>query len=873
MSRPLGNPPPVNPTVNSPPPKSSYELPPLPPSPDEAGQQAGQNAHDDVRRQAGSSTQQKSGRDAQQKEKEKEKGKGQPKMKQSSGQPASQQNPQSSDSSSRVSSRGRAGSMVSMMVSNWDAGTPSSTRSGQGAGKVSSVSSSSATSSTSSTSATVQPSSHPEVTQRSTSAKGSGVRRQLGHARMASSPVTPLPVKPGPAPISLAGVSPTFSKPPSDPPPPLVFSLPPSDPPPPLVSPRVSPPSRSDVPPPLDAPPALARMPKVPLLSLAALGTVATPATTAPPRVPVRTAPARSAPNDLSMATFSLPALHPKLNANVSTSASASANISDDRSPPASPPTTLIPTSPRSPLRPDNNLLQGKDVKLELRYFIDGVLDHRIDPGNRQFAELLGELMVYVESRGGKAEIGSDARNSVMRGVLKIKEYTTTSGVFHKEVNVIASFSQPFMNALLTTGESEEIRLKLMRAFDKVAEKADALSQQGDDVRTSDLLKNEEFITLMKPIEQIFMDYVCGPERTLSSSRLPVEMKKLLLAIDKHLILWFEERGSDRPKDLLQLRQNAQIGYLATRSITAAWRNRCDEELGLDGTKKYAKMFAYLNACASNKLGDFVLDILSNQKAQPQEARSYVRAIQSPKQLTQSKGTTVVAPGSDNSVLRRGKNLQATSQLISPRSTSTSNAPGTSRTDSAARKLKKEEIQHQLARANFAEQIISEAGLKALDPRFMQYLKDKIVDMSRRGFDNFKLNPIPYCVRYAKDFYKYGGNVEKSGKHVPPKVEQQLEALRESFYIGEESGTESDEGTAVTSATTSDVVAPPTVAGSTTGSTSFVDTNVSNASNVGNAPAATRNTMYDDNSDSSVSAPSSDDDGGWGTDWSSAEES
>ncbi len=828
MARPTGTPPPPNP------PTANYELPPLPPSPDDAEQQASQNARADVRRQGGNQsgnqigtqignrTQQQSDKDAQQKNK------GGPQMKQPSGQQASQPNPQSPAQSTRPPNRARTSSMFSVMVSNWDAGAPSSTRSGQGAGNASSSTSStshnSSASSASSASTTVQPSSQPEVTQRSASVKAGASHRPLGHARMASSPVSPMQVKAGPAAASPGIASYIPSKPPSDPPPPLVL-----------------PQRRSD------APPSPAQLPKVPPLSLGGLGAAASP---------TRVVPARGTPSELSTATYNLPAF----NSDPNVSASA------DRSSPVKSSTSLSPTSPRSPVKSESsNVLQGKDVKLELRFFIDGVLDRRITPGHPQFAEQLGELLVYVQSRGGKAEIGSDARNSVLRGTLKITKYTTTSGVYYEEVNVIKDFSQPFVNHLLTTGESEEVRLKLLRAFDKVAEKANMLSQHGDDVRTSDLLKNEEFITLMQPIVQIFMDYVCGTERTLASSRLPEPMKKLLLTIDKHLILWFETCGTELPKHLLLLRQNAQVGYLATRSVTAVWRNRCDEELGLDGSKKYAKMFAYLNACASNNLGDFVLDVISNQRAQPAEARAYVRAIQSPKQLTRSKGTTVVMPGSDNSVLRRRKILHATSQLISPRGGS-SDAPSSSRTDPAVLKLKKEEMKHQLERAKFAEQIISEAGLKALDRRFMQHLKDKIVDMSRRGFDNFKLDPIPYCLQYAKDFYKYGGNLEKVSKHVPANVEQQLIALSDSFRVRDKSETDSVEGTTVTATTTSNVAAPAS-AGSTTSSTTFVDTNVSNAG------AAPRNTLHDDDHDSSVEVGStSSGDMDWGSDWSSEEQ-
>ncbi len=649
-------------------------------------------------------------------------------------------------------------------------------------------------------------------------------RSGLGHARIASSPASPFKVNAG-DPLGGVGITPlAASKPPSYAPPPLVLPGPPSD-----------------VPP----PPVLAVLPKVPPLALATLSSVSAPV--------ISTSGVSGMPDVMALTTCNLPA-------------------SDARpdSPVPTPPTPKTPQTPHSPTRLDTGgSLKGDDVKLELRYFIDSVLEHRVEGGHRDYAEDLGELLVFVESKGGMREIGSDTRNSVLRGTAKIKDYTTTSGAVHPEVNVIRDFSQPFMNKLLGSGESDKVRLKLLRAFDKVADKVSAMNQQGQDVRTSDLLKNDEFIQLMQPIEQMFMDYVCGANRTLGSSRLPEPMKKLLLTIDQHLIAWFEQRGNGVNRDLLEMRQNAQVGYLATRSITAVWRSRCDEELGVDAAKKYAKLFTYLNACVSLKLGDFVLDIISNQKAQPKEVREYVRAVQHPKSLVRSKGTTVVPPASESSVLSRGKTLQATSQLISPRSDSSEglNSP---RGNDAVRQLKREQVQHQLARANFAEQIIAEAGLKEIDPRFMQHLKDKIVDLRPRGFENFKLDPISYCQKYAIDFYAYGGNVQKAGKGAPEKVAQALMAVDATFRknhplalsmaapdnrdrkVGNDATTITTTTTTRTTTTTTTTAVPPLPLGTIT------------------APA---NPVTDGaDSSSEVGTPSSDDKS-WGSDWVSSEES
>lgn len=803
MAKPTGTPPSAFPAT------ANYALPPLPPSPDNGTG----HASPDAQQQGGSSARHKHGQDRQQQ-------KGGPQMTQAPATPPT---------------RGRASSMVNIMVGNWESSSQAFSSSGSDTRMASAPVH---------PNTTVKSSGAPAITPRSTgTVTGAGeARPAFGHARMASSPVSPMKGLAIQA-SGMASVSPLgSSKPPSDVPPPLVLPRPPSDVPPPPVraQSQPQPPSYSQSQSPTQPQPQPA---KVPPLVLSALGSTLSP--------------------DSATSGMKTPDTVHLSGARISPDSSASSPLA-------------TPKTPQSSARLDTGgSLKGEDVILELRYFIDGVLEQRSDVGARHYADHLGELLVFVESRGGKAEVGSDARNSVLRGTSKINDYTTTSGATHKEVNVIKDFSQPFMNSLLGTGESDDVRIQLMRAFDKVADKINTQVQQDHEVRTSDLLKSEEFIRLMKPLEDIFMNYVCGAERTLASSRLPEKMKKLLLAVDKHLILWFQQRGTGVPRDLLQLRQNAQVGYLATRSMTAVWRNRCDEVLGLDGAKKYAKMFAYLNACASNKLNDFVLDIISNQRAQPKEVREYVRAIQSPKQLIRRKGTTVAEPASDNSVLRRGKTLHATSQLISPRAGTTAEL-SSPRTDEAARKLKKEQVQHQLARATFAEQIITEAGLKDIDPRFMQHLKDKIVDMSRRGFENFKLDPIPYCQKYAKEFYVYGGNVQKAVKEAPARVHQAL-SVADGYYRKRDQQGSID--TVTTTTTTNAKTTTTTATATTTTTTAIPSLPLGTIATRAPAPQAVRvggvsTTRAEDESDSSieVSTPSSTDDS-WGRGWTSSEES
>ncbi|MEO0318467.1 MAG: hypothetical protein RL404_2144 [Pseudomonadota bacterium] len=559
-----------------------------------------------------------------------------------------------------------------------------------------------------------------------------------------------------------------------------------------------APPPPSDVPP----PPLRAQTPKVPPLALGTLGTASGPVSNAAAAV-------GSATRHLNTGQ-------------------------GDGGRPTSTATSALKSPVVSPRTDAGAALSGDDVKLELRYFIDAVLENRVDAEQDNYPDQLGELLVYMESKGGTVAIGSDVLNRILRGNLRIRDYTTTSGTEHEEVNVITKFSQPFMNHLLGRGESLHVMKQLLHEFDKVAAKVDALSENAKDASTSDLLKNKAFIQLMAPVEKIFMDYVCGPEHTLASSRLPEPLKKLLLTMDKHLIRWFNERGTGLPKDLLKLRQNAQVGYLATRSVTAVWRNRCDELLGLDDAKKYAKMFAYLNACASKNLRELVMDIISSQTEQPREAQQYVRAIQSPRKLLNKEAAR---PNQARRVLQRGKTLEASVQ------------PMSSRTDDTARKLKKEQVQHTLARANFAEQIIADAGLKDIDPRFRQHLKDRIVDLSRRGFENFKADPIPYCLKYASGFYANGKNVEKAAKGAAERVRTALARLSDSYQVTAESDMQSESDSDFAGTTITTTAATRTT---TTTATTVTTTKVAPMSG---AVARKR----DDDSSIEVSTPSSSD--------------
>lgn len=379
----------------------------------------------------------------------------------------------------------------------------------------------------------------------------------------------------------------------------------------------------------------------------------------------------------------------------------------------------------------------------------------------------LGELLVAVESKGGKNKLEGDAIQRILRGALLVREFSLPSGNSSYDVNIIKKVCEPFMLRHLATPELDKARSKFISEFDKVAEKFEQLVK---DLPQKDWARSDRLGKLMEPTMKPVIDLICGKEHSFASSALPDPVKVLLMSIDKHVIAWFAKNGTGKPADLLAARQNAIIGFLSTRSLGHVWLTKSQQEKTL-GDQHLIHLMAYMNACVSKQVTGFVMDLLLTQPDQPVEARKYIEVL-TKKSVLKSKPSVPT--------LVFGK--QADAKMLSPRLPAASATPrtaGNSSTSARAeeKKAKEKKMAMQLERAKLADRLAQESGLKDIDYACYQYVKDIVVNMSRRGFDHFKQDPTASFIKHADKFYARLENYQKVKDGLPEKVKTAFHAL------------------------------------------------------------------------------------------------
>ncbi len=384
--------------------------------------------------------------------------------------------------------------------------------------------------------------------------------------------------------------------------------------------------------------------------------------------------------------------------------------------------------------------------------------------------QTLGKLLVAVESKGGHEKLTHDKIDRVLRGGLVIHDFHPLSGGKAISVNVIESFCEPFMRKHLRSPALEQARTKFLHDFDKKAEKFERLSAG---IPPKKWTSSSELQALMADVIQPVMELICGKDNSLETSQLPEHLKKLLLSIDKQVINWFEQSGTGKPRDLFNLRKNALINFLATRSISAVWLNLAKEKESYD-RKKLVNLFQFLTSHINKKIDSFVFDLLHQQPDQPMEAKGFVRSKISPIQL-KSKPTMPK--------LDLGSTLSSVGgQVLSPRSTGLSAQRrlaelGRSATVKEKREAQKKEMKALVMRAQTIDRIARESGLVDLDYRCYQDLKKSVVNMSERGYDHFQKNPLESCIKYVSKFYEKTENRLKTNSATPDKIIKALQVL------------------------------------------------------------------------------------------------
>ena len=107
-----------------------------------------------------------------------------------------------------------------------------------------------------------------------------------------------------------------------------------------------------------------------------------------------------------------------------------------------------------------------------------------------------------------------------------------------------------------------------MREYDKVGDKVTKFSEN---LRAVEQINHPEIVALMKPVMKLVGDYFFGPDMKLKSSKFPDPIKKLLLEIDRQVIVQFEKNSNGEMKEVLQRRKSALIGFISTFSFMTIW--------------------------------------------------------------------------------------------------------------------------------------------------------------------------------------------------------------------------------------------------------------------------------------------------------------
>lgn len=378
----------------------------------------------------------------------------------------------------------------------------------------------------------------------------------------------------------------------------------------------------------------------------------------------------------------------------------------------------------------------------------------------------LGKLLVAVESNCRQSKVDHITVKDIFRLGLTIAGYKTSGGG-PLNINVISQFSAPFMENLLNTPEYDQILTKMIHKFDKVKTQVERL---GANHKSSQLVANPEIAKLMKSVMDPFLDKFFGKDRSFASAGMPDQLKRLLLALDKEIIRWFEQSGSGQPRDLLDARRNALIGFLSPRSISPVWTEKIEKQFGANRGPYVGKMIAYMNSYIAKNMGAFIDDFLISQPDQSSSQRSYVETIGGRKTL-QTKARVPKLELPTSILLGQEKNLKnMTGGTPRTALSSRGQSASTNHVQNAAKMEKERAMQRKNERAKLVDQIAKDCQLDVLDHNFYQYLKEYIINSPARGYDNFKRDPIPSCIRRAEAWY---GKPENAGLRVR-RVDEQV---------------------------------------------------------------------------------------------------
>ena len=419
-----------------------------------------------------------------------------------------------------------------------------------------------------------------------------------------------------------------------------------------------------------------------------------------------------------------------------------------------------------SPKASEKGAVHASDLPQVLSMIIDlGIQNHVLKP------EKLALLLVAIDNQYGKNK-GDERIKTMLRESLFISDYQSAAGTFYEKLDITKNYCEPFINHHLDNQKLDELLQKVMREYDKVGDKVTKFSEN---LRAVEQINHPEIVALMRPVMKLVGDYFFGSDMKLKSSKFPEPIKKLLLEIDRQVIVQFEKNGNGEMRELLQRRKSALIGFISTFSFMTIWAPKFAAD-----TKKsagfYAKLSSYINSYLVNKLDSFVIDILINQEHQSEKAKNHVGDYAKELKLSAQSASKLQLPA-----VAKGGVLSSIKGLLSPRPSSTSHSSVVSKEavyeESVFNEEEARKLEMQRNRIKKLTKFAETAGFDKISSEFFILIRNKIIDLKAKDYNAFTKDPVDYCHKQLEEF-----KMLKGEKNTDPELFKKIELSINSYY-------------------------------------------------------------------------------------------
>ncbi len=465
----------------------------------------------------------------------------------------------------------------------------------------------------------------------------------------------------------------------------------------------------------------------------------------------------------------------PKQKSSTSTTVASLATVSlpssssSTSTPPVNPMSRIdMPATARSKGVPAENLTEKSRSLLAA-----AMMQGKVSP------EALGYILVDVQTVGFTKPLDeADQGTPFLRGGLIVNGLLNSSGTPYEPINLVEKFLQPAAEALFNSQEWTKIRDRLISNYSSVAEDVELIARG---MRPAEMQKSEKLKEIMDPVIQPLFEQVCGTDQTLEGSGLPDFWKRMLRSVDDAVMLWAKKTNFDNQKELNQIRKQGIIALLSTRGVMAVWGKSIQDifqKKGLDSVK----FSAYTNSYFSHRVEKFLVDILLSRKDKEgdkfdNQTRNYIKLLSGQKKVKTSARLDNSAENTELKNLKRLRNTKSSMSMAGdPEKTTTTLSPRATQRVALEKTQLQTEQKKEFQRRDFFKKFNKVIDLAKIDPDYYRYFYKYVVQtMSDKAYEQFKIDPVKYCLKHVDKFYV--GLLSKERNDKKARMTQELNAV------------------------------------------------------------------------------------------------